>query len=50
MQLEEMEKDYLKLFLEIVDKNGLYSLVDACQNKEFAMYPFIRIISKLIKD
>lgn len=50
MQLEEMEKDYLKLFLEILDKNGLDGLVDACKNKEFAMYPFERIIQKIVND
>lgn len=46
--LEEFEKDYLKFFLEVVENNGLDGLVVACQNKNFAMYPFVEIIKKIV--
>lgn len=48
MQLKENEKSYLKLFVEILDKNGVDGLSDACKNKDFAMYPFVEIIKKIV--
>lgn len=50
MNLEESEKGYLRLFLKLVEDKGVYGLVEACQNRDFAMYPFVDLIKKLVDD
>jgi len=46
--LKELEISYLKFFLEIVENDGIDGLVFACKNKDFAMYPFVEIIKKIV--
>jgi hypothetical protein len=48
MELRDIEKNYLKEFLLIVDKGGVRGLVTACENKEFAIVPFIEIIKRVV--
>ncbi|MCQ4924964.1 hypothetical protein NE686_17825 [Tissierella carlieri] len=44
------EINFLKLFLEVTRKDGIYGLLSACDNRDFAFLPLMTLIEKIVKN
>ncbi len=49
-KLDKIEVDYLKEFLKVTEKNGVYSLLSACENDEFSIVSLRDIILKIVNS
>lgn len=44
------EINFLKLFLEVTRKDGIYGLLSACDNRDFAFLPLITLIERIVRN
>lgn len=46
--LSDSEKDYIKLYVSIVDDGGIDNLSEKCKNHEFSMYCFVELLNDIL--